>query len=152
MLLKRGSASYLSRTGSVSWYLMKWESRATWVIRCSLMVLEDLRTLDPWGRPSSWQTMLSHLWWGAYLKNGNSPLVTFFGIGLHVKVLVCDQGSNNRQFLKSFSEVTVDKPYFFYSGNKVYVIYDPPHLIKNVRNTLKKLAFFMKETPSVGNT
>ena len=75
-------------------------------------------------------------------------------IGLHVKVLVCDQGSKNRQFLKLFSDVSVDKPYFSYSGNKVYVIYDPPHLIKNVRNNLKKkkLAFITKETPSVGNT
>ena len=48
-------------------------------------------------------------------------------IGLHVKVLVCDQGSNNRRLLKSFSDVSVDKPYFSYSGNKVCVIYDPPH-------------------------
>ena len=69
-------------------------------------------------------------------------------IGLHVKVLVCDQGSNNWRFLKSFSEVSVDKPYFSYSGNKVCVIYDPPHLIKYIRNNLKKTGFLHQGKPT----
>ena len=85
---------------------------------------------------------------GNVLKDLTMEAITRLqAIGLHVKVLVCDQGSNNRQFPKSFSKVSVDKPYFSYSGKKVYVIYDPPHLIKNVRNNLKKTGFLHEGNP-----
>ena len=61
--------------------------------------------------------------------------------GLKVRVFVCDQGSNNRQMVNELG-VTTDRPYFFnHDGEKVYVLYDPPHLIKNIRNNMKKHGF-----------
>ena len=57
-------------------------------------------------------------------------------IGLEVKVVICDQGSNNMQLLRQLG-VTVEKPYFMYNSTKVYAMPDPPHLLKNIRNNLK---------------
>ena len=59
-------------------------------------------------------------------------------IGLDVKVFLCDQGSNNRAMLEKLG-VSTDTPYMRINDHKVFVSYDPPHLIKNVRNNLKKM-------------
>ena len=61
--------------------------------------------------------------------------------GLNVKVLICDQGSNNRSFLETQCGVSVEKPYIIHAGQKIHVVYDPPHLLKNMRNNLKKHNF-----------
>ena len=58
-------------------------------------------------------------------------------IGLYVKCVVCDQGSSNQKLVKLLN-VTIDKPYFVKNENKVFVFYDPPHLLKSVRNNLQK--------------
>ena len=59
-------------------------------------------------------------------------------IGLHVKVLICDQGLNNRSFFETQEKVSLDKPYITHNNKKVFVMYDPPHLLKNVRNNFMK--------------
>ena len=58
--------------------------------------------------------------------------------GLNVVALVCDQGSNNRSFIQHLEKVTIYRPYLMYENRKIFVFYDPPHLLKNVRNNLKK--------------
>ena len=55
--------------------------------------------------------------------------------------IVCDQGSNNRSFLHQMENVTLNKPYIKYGDKKIFVIYDPPHLLKDIRNNLKKTDF-----------
>ena len=35
-------------------------------------------------------------------------------------------------------KVTIDRPYLMYENRKIFVFYDLPHLLKNVRNNLKK--------------
>ena len=55
-------------------------------------------------------------------------------IGLCVKCVICDQGSNNRNFMQTLCGVSVGQPYFTHNGHKVYALYDPPHLLKNIRN------------------
>ena len=64
-------------------------------------------------------------------------------IGLSVRGIVCDQGSNNRNFLETHEGVSVSQPFFLHNGSKIYVIYDPPHLLKYVRNNLKKHGFIL---------
>ena len=59
-------------------------------------------------------------------------------IGLHTQVLICDQGSNNRSFLQKLEMVSIEKPFMMHNNKKVFVMYDPPHLLKNVRNNLIK--------------
>ena len=51
-------------------------------------------------------------------------------IGLDVKAVVCDQGSNNRKVIESLG-TTESRPSFYKEGRKVYLFYDPPHLLKN---------------------
>ena len=58
------------------------------------------------------------------------------GIGLKVVIIIGDQGSNNL-FEKQVA-ATVIKPYFEHQGNRIFFMYDPPHLLKNIRNNMKK--------------
>ena len=57
-----------------------------------------------------------------------------------VKALVLDQESTQQSVIKKSFEVTAEEswlhglPY----AEKVFVVWDPPHLWKNVRNNLKK--------------
>ena len=61
--------------------------------------------------------------------------------GLYVKTVICDQGSNNRSVLEHHLGVTIDKPYFMFNDKRILAVYDPPHLLKNIRNNLKKSGF-----------
>ena len=62
-------------------------------------------------------------------------------VGLNVKVLIGDQGSNNRNLFEKVLGASPKKPYFTASEKKVFVLYDPPHLLKSIRNNLKKHGF-----------
>lgn len=53
--------------------------------------------------------------------------------GISVKVLVCDQGSANRKCFSNFG-VTVEKPFFEFEDEKIFCMYDFPHLVKSLRN------------------
>ena len=63
--------------------------------------------------------------------------------GLNVKVVIADQGSNNRKMFEACCNVSAENPFFFVNGKKVFVIYDPPHLLKNVRNNLRRNGFLV---------
>lgn len=57
-------------------------------------------------------------------------------VGLSVKAIICDQSTTNTRALKELG-VSVDAPYFHTaSGEKVFAVYDPPHLLKSLRNNL----------------
>ena len=66
-------------------------------------------------------------------------------IGLTVIVVVSDQGSNNVNLFQTQLQVTVERPFFMCGQHEVFVMYDPPHLIKNVRNNLKKHGFIVDD-------
>ena len=57
---------------------------------------------------------------------------------MQTKALICDQGPNNRCFLQKLENVSTERPYIVTNNKKVFVLYDPPHLLKNVRNNFKK--------------
>ena len=63
--------------------------------------------------------------------------------GLRVKVIITDQGSNNRKMFEGCCGVNEENPFFFHNGKKIFVVYDPPHLLKNVRNNLRKHGFLV---------
>ena len=63
------------------------------------------------------------------------------GIALTAKAVICDQGSDNQSLFESGLNVSILKPYFIALEQKVYLLYDPPHLVKNVRNNLRKHGF-----------
>ena len=60
---------------------------------------------------------------------GFTPLVT-----------ICDQGSNNRSSIGKL-DITVSRPYFEHNCHRDICMYDPPHLLKNIRNNLKKTGY-----------
>ncbi|XP_044740044.1 uncharacterized protein LOC123301372 [Chrysoperla carnea] len=84
-------------------------------------------------------------------KNDNSSLtheimeetvVKLFEVNLIVKALICDQGPRNQGMFKKH-KMTPTKPFFKVPGydHKIYFIYDPPHLLKSIRNNLFKKHF-----------
>lgn len=63
--------------------------------------------------------------------------------GLFVKALIYDQGMDKSVVVKSHG-VTVTNPTFKHRANKIHVIYDLPHIFKNIRNNqnmVKKMKF-----------
>jgi hypothetical protein len=64
--------------------------------------------------------------------------------GLIVKAVICDQGSNNRSMISKLG-VSVKQPNFLHNGRIIHVFYDPPHLLKNIRNNLKKSGFTVED-------
>ena len=63
--------------------------------------------------------------------------------GLIPKIVICDQGPSNRG-CKALLNLT-DEQYFIYSGDRIYFLYDPPHLIKSIRNALYNNGFLYKD-------
>ena len=100
---------------------------------------------------------------GYVLSNGqlNGSLTTqllkqcidkLHAIGLTVVIVICDQGSNNQNMFTSQLGMTTKRPFFVYKGHIIYAMYGPPHLIKNVRNNLKKHGLMVDGRPFSGNT
>lgn len=56
---------------------------------------------------------------------------------MSVIAIICDQGTNNVAALKNLG-VSIEKPYFIVGINKVFSIFDVPHIIKNIRNNFLK--------------
>ena len=60
-------------------------------------------------------------------------------------VIIGDQGYNNRNLFETELGVSIEKPFFTVNERQIFVMYDPPHLVKNVRNNMKKHGFKLKE-------
>lgn len=63
--------------------------------------------------------------------------------GFLIKTIVCDLGSNNVKLRRLLSVIVTD-PYITYE-EKIVFLYDAPHLLKCVRNNLKKYDFQHKD-------
>ncbi len=62
------------------------------------------------------------------------------GIGLTVVVVISDMGSNF-QSLANHLNITPENPWFIHNNQKYFVMFDPPHLLKCVRNNLMNYPF-----------
>lgn len=77
------------------------------------------------------------------LKDRLLELITLLqGIGLTVVATVCDQGTNNRSMYRALG-VSQDSPVFTVGDQQVVAIYDSPHLLKNIRNGMKKYGYIV---------
>jgi hypothetical protein len=61
-------------------------------------------------------------------------------IGLNVTAVVSDQGSNFYMLCNLLS-ISVDRPFFEFNGKPFFYLFDPPHLLKSIRNSLHKHIF-----------
>jgi len=84
----------------------------------------------------SWKQMQSLLFEGTQLLQD---------IGLIVTAVISDQDSNNINLFQTILHVNADKPYFVHHEKTIYMIYDPPHLNKNIHNNLKNHGFEVSE-------
>ena len=66
-------------------------------------------------------------------------------LDLTIKGVICDQGLNNCSLFRNLG-VTADKPYFHHLESEIVVMFDPPHLLKNIRNNLLKHSFFTADS------
>ena len=66
-------------------------------------------------------------------------------LGLTIKAVILDQGSNNCSVFRNLG-VTADKPYFNHLESEILIMFDPPHLLKNIRNNLMKHSFFTADS------
>lgn len=57
--------------------------------------------------------------------------------GFTVKFTVCDQDSVHRSLFTTLG-MTRENPSFMLNDQRIYYFYDPPYLLKNIRNTLMK--------------
>ena len=64
--------------------------------------------------------------------------------GLIVKAVICDQSINNRYVVNSLG-VSVDCPTFQHNGPTILCYIYPPHLLKNIRNNMKRSGFRVNE-------
>jgi len=64
-------------------------------------------------------------------------------IDLIPKIIICNQGTNNQK-LRNLLKRTIDESFLTFEDEKIYFIYDIPHLIKSVWNNLKKYDFIQK--------
>lgn len=60
--------------------------------------------------------------------------------GLRVRVGICDMSFTNQGLYRALN-VTKEQPYIERDGQKIYMIHDVPHLMKLIRNNLKKHRF-----------
>ena len=75
---------------------------------------------------------------GYVLVNGGCPVKEMEE--LEVVVVMSDLGSNFRS-LANHPGITPEKPWFMLNGKRYYLMFDPPHLIKCIRNNLMKYTF-----------
>lgn len=70
----------------------------------------------------------------------SEAVVKLSSIGLIVVSVICDQGATNQQMFRMFG-VTADEPCVNVEGHRIFFMFDPPHLLKSVRNNLMKHNF-----------
>ena len=62
--------------------------------------------------------------------------------GLVPKIVTCDQGPSNRGCYNILN--VTEEQYFIYEHDKIFFLYDPPHLLKSIRNGLYNKGFIFK--------
>lgn len=102
------------------------------------------------GLASNWKQPLSYFLTSSTCKMTDVKQLLFaclskiHDLGLIVKVVISDQGSNFQQLAGDLG-INTSYPYFKFSGRKYYYMFDPPHLLKSIRNNLFKHTFIFGE-------
>lgn len=95
------------------------------------------------GLIENWKSILNYFVTETNIKGASLNLLIHENLelccklGLNIRAIVCDQGSNNRNCFSQLG-VTVENPYFIFREINVYCLFDFPHLIKSLRNVFIK--------------
>ena len=77
------------------------------------------------------------------LKVMNTCFDKLEAAGFIIKSVVSDQGGPNRKLFYDQFKISTENPFIFRNGNKIFFFFDPPHLLKSVRNNLKSSGFLV---------
>lgn len=90
----------------------------------------------------NWKQPVAYFVTGGALNNVNLLSVldivikAILSTGLKLRAVICDQGTNNQSAIKN--RISVNQPYCKYENEKIYTIFDIPHIYKSIRNQLLK--------------
>jgi len=93
------------------------------------------------GLYKNWKFPLSFFFTGSGVKGNDLVIIIkqaikhIIEVGLIPTCIVCDQGTQNRRTYMLLGG-TQEKPYFIENENKIYLLFDMPHLVKSIRNNL----------------
>ena len=90
-----------------------------------------------WIQPVAFLTGEGTVRTGPLLMSLKKLIIRLKACGLFVKALVCDQGSSNCVIARTLG-VSPDRPFFITDKEKISFIFDVPHLLKCMRNNLRK--------------
>jgi hypothetical protein len=125
----------------------------------NLTALSDLRILEVRVGRATLQIMLYFSWSVVCIGSGSSHWLTTSvvevlslrclcnflnqilgegqNVGLHVVATVCDMGTNSVKAMKLLGSIRRE-PFFQFQSHATATIYDPPHLLKYIRNLFLK--------------
>ncbi|XP_049516658.1 uncharacterized protein LOC119437561 isoform X2 [Dermacentor silvarum] len=81
---------------------------------------------------------IGHIWTSASIMDKLlfSIIEQLKAVRITVKAVICDQGTSNVSLAQQLG-ITIEKPFFEVLGERVYFIFDVPHLIKTTRNNIQ---------------
>jgi hypothetical protein len=106
------------------------------------------------GLYKNWKFPLCYFFTGSGIKGDNLVLIVktcvqkVLDLKLIPTCIVCDQGTQNRRMF-SILKGTEDNPHTTIYGQKLFLIYDLPHLIKSLRNNLLDGDYIIEKTKLV---
>lgn len=92
---------------------------------------------EKWKQPIGFNFVTSTCQTGDVVQIIEGAVRALTEAGFIVLAVISDQGATNVGACMRLI-VSQAEPYFFVDGNKVYYLYDAPHLLKNTRNCLMK--------------
>lgn len=102
------------------------------------------------GLYASWKLPISYFFTSTSVKHTDLSILLIDAIekllncGFIVTAMICDQGKNNVAALVKDLKMTKEKPFVEVKGQKIYSIFDVPHIFKNLRNNFKSNNFIFK--------
>ncbi|KAL4085312.1 hypothetical protein QTP88_027171 [Uroleucon formosanum] len=106
------------------------------------------------GLYSNWKFPFCYFFTGSGVKGDDLVLIIkncvqkVLDLELIPTCIVCDQGTQNRRMF-SILKGTEDNPHTTICGQKLFLIYDLPHLIKSLRNNLLNGNYIIEKTKLV---
>ena len=118
--------------------------RASNLVAKSSLVLMARGLLDNWKQPVAYFQVNESCGYDKLKEIVDNALLQLEAIGLKVVAIVSDQGANFIQYYNAMG-VTEEKPFLEMHGKIYYTIFDPPHLLKSLRNNLMKYNFLFDD-------
>ena len=133
------AVNYDAATDMVEGFSVELERSNMLANHANVFMLRGL--IEKWKQPIGYYLSSGPMSGDVMVKLLRQCITKLLAVNIRPVAVVLDLGSNNRNMYYKHLHVMVDKPYFFIGDVKVFVLFDPPHLLKCVRNNLKNHGF-----------